>query len=310
MDRKKDAILKATAALTENYKNEELFMPKNGRSLPSRAVIIDVVKELRAVIFPGYFWSDSAAGMFPEYYTGYRLNDLYDRLKEQIEIALLYANQEMEQQEASEQADRICGGFFEKLPEVQERLLKDVQAGFDGDPAAKSKEEIISSYPGVFAIYVYRLAHILYVENVPHIPRIMTEYAHGKTGIDINPGAVIGDYFFIDHGTGVVIGETTEIGRNVKLYQGVSLGALCTRQGQQLANVKRHPTICDNVTIYSNSSVLGGETVIGENTIIGGNTFITESIPANTKVSAKSPELVIKKPRNAVSKADVWDWQD
>ena len=145
MDRKKDAILKATAALTENYKNEELFMPKNGRSLPSRAVIIDVVKELRAVIFPGYFRSDSAAGMFPEYYTGYRLNDLYDRLKEQIEIALLYANQEMEQQEASEQADRICGGFFEKLPEVQERLLKDVQAGFDGDPAAKSKEEIISS---------------------------------------------------------------------------------------------------------------------------------------------------------------------
>ena len=123
MDRKKDAILKATAALTENYKNEELFMPKNGRSLPSRAVIIDVVKELRAVIFPGYFWSDSAAGMFPEYYTGYRLNDLYDRLKEQIEIALLYANQEMEQQEASEQADRICGGFFENLPEVQERLL-------------------------------------------------------------------------------------------------------------------------------------------------------------------------------------------
>lgn len=310
MDRKKDAILKATSALTENYKNEELFMPKNGRSLPSRAVIIDVVKELRAVIFPGYFWSDSAAGMFPEYYTGYRLNDLYDRLKEQIEIALLYANQEMEQQEASEQADRICGGFFEKLPEVQERLLKDVQAGFDGDPAAKCKEEIISSYPGVFAIYVYRLAHILYVENVPHIPRIMTEYAHGKTGIDINPGAVIGDYFFIDHGTGVVIGETTEIGRNVKLYQGVTLGALSTRQGQQLANVKRHPTIHDNVTIYSNSSVLGGETVIGENTIIGGNTFITESIPANTKVSAKSPELVIKKPRNAVSKADVWDWQD
>ena len=310
MDRKKDAILKATAALTENYKNEDLFMPKNGRSLPSRAVIIDVVKELRAVIFPGYFWSDSAARMFPEYYTGYRLNDLYDRLKEQIEIALLYANQEMEQQEAAEQADRICGGFFEQLPEVQERLLKDVQAGFDGDPAAKSKEEIISSYPGVFAIYVYRLAHILYVENVPHIPRIMTEYAHGKTGIDINPGAVIGDYFFIDHGTGVVIGETTEIGRNVKLYQGVTLGALSTRQGQQLANVKRHPTICDNVTIYSNSSVLGGETVIGENTIIGGNTFITESIPANTKVSAKSPELVIKKPRNDVSKADVWDWQD
>lgn len=310
MDRKKETIMKATAALTENYKNEELFMPKNDRSLPSRAVIIDMVKELRSVIFPGYFWSDSAAKTFPEYFAGYRLNDLYDRLKEQIEIALLYANPDMEQAEAAEQADRICAGFFEQLPDVQQRLLKDVQAGFDGDPAAKSKEEIISSYPGLFAIYVYRLAHLLYVENVPHIPRIMTEYAHGKTGIDINPGAVIGDYFFIDHGTGVVIGETTEIGRNVKLYQGVTLGALSTRQGQQLANVKRHPTIQDNVTIYSNSSVLGGETIIGENTIIGGNTFITESIPANTKVSAKSPELVIKKPRNTVSKADVWDWQD
>lgn len=308
MDRKKDAILKATAALTENYKNEELFMPKNGRSLPSRAVIIDVVKELRAVIFPGYFWSDSAAGMFPEYYTGYRLNDLYDRLKEQIEIALLYANQEMEQQEASEQADRICGGFFEKLPEVQERLLKDVQAGFDGDPAAKSKEEIISSYPGVFAIYVYRLAHVLYKEEIPFIPRVMSEYAHGRTGIDINPGATIGEYFFIDHGTGVVVGETTEIGNNVKLYQGVTLGALSTRMGQQLANVKRHPTIRDNVTIYSNSTVLGGETVVGENTIIGGNTFITESIPANTKVSAKSPELVIKKPKSQVSATNVWDY--
>ena len=185
-----------------------------------------------------------------------------------------------------------------------------MQAGFDGDPAAKSKEEIIFSYPGVFAIYVYRLAHILYQNKVPFIPRIMTEYAHGKTGIDINPGAEIGEYFFIDHGTGVVIGETTEIGNNVKLYQGVTLGALSTRQGQQLANVKRHPTIRDNVTIYSNSSVLGGETVIGENTIIGGNTFITESIPANTKVSAKSPELVIKKPRNSVSKTDVWDWEN
>ena len=310
MDRKKDAILKATAALTENYKNEELFMPKNGRSLPSRAVIIDVVKELRAVIFPGYFWSDSAAGMFPEYYTGYRLNDLYDRLKEQIEIALLYANQEMEQQEASEQADRICGGFFEKLPEVQERLLKDVQAGFDGDPAAKSKEEIISSYPGVFAIYVYRLAHVLYKEEIPFIPRVMSEYAHGRTGIDINPGATIGEYFFIDHGTGVVVGETTEIGNNVKLYQGVTLGALSTRKGQQLSGVKRHPTIEDNVTIYSNSSVLGGETVIGENTIIGGNTFITESIPANSKVSAKSPELVIKKPRTHVEASNVWDWEN
>ncbi|EDM87895.1 hypothetical protein RUMOBE_01312 [Blautia obeum ATCC 29174] len=196
MNRKKDVILRATVALTENYKKEELFMPKNNRELPSRAAVIDVVKELRSVIFPGYFWNDSAAKVFPEYFAGYRLNDLYDRLKEQIEIALLYAQPELEQEGAEEEADRICAGFFEQLPEVQQRLLKDVQAGFDGDPAAKSKEEIISSYPGLFAIYVYRLAHLLYKEEVPYIPRIMTEYAHGKTGIDINPGATIGDYFF------------------------------------------------------------------------------------------------------------------
>jgi serine O-acetyltransferase len=263
---------------------------------------------------------DTSVQDFPEYYVGHRLPDIYERLKDQIQVALLYQDgaenaenpycQECAKKSGgtplSEQADAICARFFKKLPDVQLMLLKDVQAGFDGDPAAKSKEEIICSYPGLFAIYVYRLAHILYQENVPYIPRIMTEYAHSGTGIDINPGATIGEYFFIDHGTGVVIGETTEIGNNVKLYQGVTLGALSTRQGQQLANVKRHPTICDNVTIYSNSSVLGGSTVIGENTIIGGNTFITESIPANTKVSAKSPELVIKKPH---SRENIGTWE-
>lgn len=310
MSNKKNAILAAVEALTENYRKEELFMPADGRHLPNRAAVIEVVRELRSVIFPGYFGVDSGARIFPEYYVGTRLNSLYDRLKEQIEIALLYNSQGEEQKKISEKAERICAGFFEKLPEVQEMLLKDVQAGFDGDPAAKGKEEIIVCYPGLFAIYVYRLAHLLYMENVPHIPRIMTEYAHGRTGIDINPGASIGEYFFIDHGTGVVIGETTEIGNNVKLYQGVTLGALSTRQGQQLANVKRHPTIGDNVTIYSNSTVLGGETVIGENTIIGGNTFITESIPANTKVSAKSPELVIKKPKSQLAATNVWDWEN
>lgn len=305
MKDKKEAILETVSRLTENYRDEELLLPRDRGHLPNRDMVIDILKELQSVIFPGYFGTDSSAGIFPDYYAGYRLNDLYDRLEEQIEIALLY---QREEENAKERANEITEKFFESLPDIQQMLLKDVQAGFNGDPAAKSKEEIIFSYPGFFAIYVYRLAHVLYLERVPFIPRIMTEYAHGKTGIDINPGASIGEYFFIDHGTGVVIGETTEIGRNVKLYQGVTLGALSTRQGQQLANVKRHPTIRDNVTIYSNSSVLGGETVIGENTIIGGNTFITESIPANTKVSAKSPELVIKKPKSAVAASNVWDW--
>ena len=306
MSDKKSAILRAAKGLTENYASEELFMPKSGRRLPNRSVIIDIVRDLKSIIFPGYFSTDTSATVFPEYYVGHRLNDLYDRLKNQIEIALLYHGEEPE--EAAAHADRTACGFFEQLPEIQRLLLTDVQAGFDGDPAAKSKEEIIFSYPGLFAIYVYRLAHVLYKEEIPFIPRVMSEYAHGRTGIDINPGATIGEYFFIDPGTGVVVGETTEIGNNVKLYQGVTLGALSTRKGQQLANVKRHPTIRDNVTIYSNSTVLGGETVVGENTIIGGNTFITESIPANTKVSAKSPELVIKKPKSQVSATNVWDY--
>ena len=306
MSDKKSAILNVAKGLTENYASEELFMPKSGRRLPNRSVIIDIVRELKSIIFPGYFSTDTSATVFPEYYVGHRLNDIYDRLKNQIEIALLYHGEEPE--EAATHADRTTCGFFEQLPEIQRLLLTDVQAGFDGDPAAKSKEEIIFSYPGLFAIYVYRLAHVLYKEEIPFIPRVMSEYAHGRTGIDINPGATIGEYFFIDHGTGVVVGETTEIGNNVKLYQGVTLGALSTRMGQQLANVKRHPTIRDNVTIYSNSTVLGGETVVGENTIIGGNTFITESIPANTKVSAKSPELVIKKPKSQVSATNVWDY--
>ena len=306
MSDKKSAILNVAKGLTENYASEELFMPKSGRRLPNRSVIIDIVRDLKSIVFPGYFSTDTSATIFPEYYVGHRLNDIYDRLKNQIEIALLYHGEEPE--EAAARADRTTCGFFEQLPEIQRLLLTDVQAGFDGDPAAKSKEEIIFSYPGLFAIYVYRLAHVLYKEEIPFIPRVMSEYAHGRTGIDINPGATIGEYFFIDHGTGVVVGETTEIGNNVKLYQGVTLGALSTRMGQQLANVKRHPTIRDNVTIYSNSTVLGGETVVGENTIIGGNTFITESIPANTKVSAKSPELVIKKPKSQFSATNVWDY--
>ena len=170
-------------------------------------------------------------------------------------------------------------------------MLKDVNAAFDGDPAAKTKEEIIFCYPGLFAIFVYRFAHELNKMKVPFIPRIMSEYAHDHTGIDINPGATIGEYFFIDHGTGVVIGETTEIGNNVKIYQGVTLGALSTRSGQLLRNVKRHPTIEDDVTIYSSASILGGETVIGKGSVIGGNAFITESVPAGTRVSVKNPEL-------------------
>ena len=193
------------------------------------------------------------------------------------------------------------------LSEIQRKLIKDVQAAFDGDPAAKTKHEIIFCYPGLFAIFVYRLAHELYKRKVPFIPRIMSEYAHSHTGIDINPGAQIGEYFFIDHGTGVVIGETTIIGNNVKIYQGVTLGALSTRSGQLLRDVKRHPTIEDDVTIYSSASILGGKTVIGKGSVIGGNAFITESVAPGTRVSVKNPELSFTDKNNKNKDKELFD---
>ena len=304
---KKETLLYAAKRFTKNYEEESIFLPKNGHPLPNRKEIIEIIQELKNIIFPGYFDEDSILAIEPDYYVGYRLNHVYDKLKRQICIALSYDRAgDSDAFEECACESEICDTFFRKLPDVQELLLKDLQAGFDGDPAAGSKEEIIFSYPGLFAIYVYRMAHILYQEKVPFIPRIMSEYAHGKTGIDINPGAEIGEYFFIDHGTGIVIGETTVIGNYVKLYQGVTLGALSTRKGQELSGTKRHPTIGDHVTIYANSTVLGGTTMIGENVIIGGNTFITESIPAHTKVSAKSPELVIQEDRKKEKK--LWEY--
>ncbi|MBQ1517344.1 MAG: serine acetyltransferase, partial [Clostridia bacterium] len=190
-----------------------------------------------------------------------------------------------------EKAGEITQSFLETLPKMRDYLQTDVEAAYNGDPAAFSTDEIIFCYPGMYAITTYRIAHELYLLGVPMIPRIISENAHSVTGIDIHPGATIGKYFFIDHGTGVVIGETTVIGNNVKIYQGVTLGALSTRKGQQLKGVKRHPTIGDNVTIYSNTSVLGGETVIGDDTTIGGNAFIVSSISKGMRVSVKTPEL-------------------
>lgn len=301
---KKKTIQKMVDEIGNNYKMEELFCAKKGKPMPERSVVIDFIRELKTVMFPGYFGRDTMLETEAVHYVGYKVNHLYDVLKEQVKIALTYEGT-LEGETLDGRAEEVCDIFFGALPGVQRTLLTDIQAGFDGDPAAHSKEEIIFSYPGLFAIYVYRIAHILYKEKIPFIPRVMSEYAHGRTGIDINPGAEIGEYFFIDHGTGVVIGETTKIGDHVKLYQGVTLGALSTRDGQQLSGVIRHPTIEDHVTVYSNSSVLGGETVIGANTIIGGNTFITQSVPANTKVSAKAPELVIKVP-----KKHAWDWEE
>ena len=190
-----------------------------------------------------------------------------------------------------EEAYRITVEFLNRIPKIREYIESDLEAALEGDPAAQNYDEIILAYPGLYAITVNRLAHELFLMKVPLIPRIMTEHAHSRTGIDIHPGATIGHRFFIDHGTGIVVGETTVIGDNVKIYQGVTLGALSTRGGQKLRNVRRHPTIEDNVTIYAGASILGGETVIGRDSVIGSNAFITKSIPAGTRVSIRQQEL-------------------
>jgi serine O-acetyltransferase len=259
----------------------------------NRSVIIAIIDKLREVIFPGYFGKKNISPSFLEYHTGELIEEIVYDLSEEIARALRYkptANTH-DDVDFHGEARRLVFVFLSKLDAVRRLLAMDIQAIFDGDPAANSTDEIISSYPGLYAIMVQRLAHELYHLDVPLIPRIMTEYAHSITGIDINPGAQIGTHFCIDHGTGIVIGETTIIGNNVKVYQGVTLGALSTRDGQALKSIKRHPTIHDNVTIYSGASILGGNTIIGNNVVIGSNAFITQSVPDGTRVSIRTPEL-------------------
>ncbi|WP_411336032.1 serine O-acetyltransferase EpsC [Ruminococcus gauvreauii] len=287
-------ILETARKLGSNYQEQKLFDVAIGERLPSRDVINSIVDELRDISFPGFFGKENMGYVTKENFAGNKLSLIYDKLFRQVKIALSYGNREHSYEQIKKEAETRCLAFIRKVADIQEMLIQDVEAGFNGDPAAKSREEIIFSYPGLYAIFVYRYAHVLYQLEVPFVPRIMTEYAHSQTGIDINPGAQIGKSFFIDHGTGIVIGETTSIGDNVKIYQGVTLGALSTRKGQQLSGVKRHPTIEDNVVIYANTTVLGGETVVGANSVIAGNTFITASIPPDTKVASTMPELEIK----------------
>ena len=260
------------------------------RQHPDKEVITDVIQKLLRIVYPGYFRERSFRMYNAKHHLSMLMEDVMYNLNRQIKLVL--QNEGMEQ--AEERAQEICLAFFEQIPHVRALIQTDVQAAFDGDPAATSKDEVIFCYPGLYAISVYRLAHVLYVLGVPMIPRIMTEHAHGITGIDIHPGATIGDHFFIDHGTGIVIGETTVIGSHVKIYQGVTLGGLTTRGGQSLRGKKRHPTIEDNVTIYAGASVLGGETVIGRDSVIGSNAFITQSVPPCTTVSMKMQELQYK----------------
>ena len=277
--------------ILEDYHHQRAIDKLDPFVHPDKDTVIDIVYKLLRIAYPGYSRDKSYRIYNARHNLSMLIEDVMYNLNKQIAIVL---RGQMEQTQAEAKAQEISLQFFRAIPAVRAISQTDVEAFYDGDPAAYSTDEIIFCYPGLFAITVYRLAHVLYTLGVPMLPRMMTEHAHSVTGIDINPGAAIGKYFFIDHGTGIVIGETTVIGDHVKLYQGVTLGALTTRGGQSLRGKKRHPTIEDNVTIYAGASILGGETVIGRDSVIGSNVFITHSIPASTTVSVKSQELQFK----------------
>lgn len=263
--------------------------------LPNRDSVIAAVERLLQLIYPGFFGRQGLTAESLPYHIGELVGELFDQLFEPIRYCLQFRESRPECEktiaECDAEAEHIVLAFFDRLPHVREQLSEDVQAHFAGDPAAGSPEETIFSYPGLYAITVQRMAHELYLMNVPLLPRVMTEHAHGRTGIDIHPGARLGQRFFIDHGTGIVIGETTVIGASVKLYQGVTLGALAPAHGQKLRGTKRHPTLEDDVTIYAGATILGGDTVIGRGSTIGGNVFLTQSVPPDTRVVAEPPSL-------------------
>jgi serine O-acetyltransferase len=264
--------------------------------MPARDSIVDILDRVFRLLYPGYFLPARLTESNAPYYFGEQVTELYPVLSEQITFAIRHDCRRFNLPctHCEERGQRAALEFLRAITRIQETLAKDVAAAYEGDPAARYYDEIIFSYPGLLAVTVYRVAHQLHLLEVPLIPRIMTEYAHSQTGIDIHPGVSIGESFFIDHGTGVVIGETTIIGDRVRIYQGVTLGALSLKKEecQQLRNKKRHPTIEDEVIIYANATILGGNTVIGARSVIGGNVWITESVPSDTVVYMKKPELI------------------
>ena len=280
--------------IAATYRDSRLKLQHLGKTpLPSRRVVVDVLGKIRMILFPGYFGHQSVTNESVEEYVSSLVDEVYRRLSKEICKALVLESGP-DPEKVGRTADATCLLFLKTFPRLRRLLGLDLEAAMDGDPAAQSSHEIIFSYPCMKAVTIYRVAHELTLLNVPLIPRIMTEYAHHETGIDIHPGARIGRRFFVDHGTGVVIGETTEIGENVKLYQGVTLGALSFPEGAAAARgKKRHPTIEDNVVIYSGATILGGNTVIGRDSIIGGNVWIISSVPPGSKVMVRVPKLRI-----------------
>jgi len=282
-----------------SYRTHSGINHMEGSLLPSRGAVEEIAVTMLNVLFPGYYEKQELRLSDVSLFVWERVVTIYHGLSNEIAKSLRAADGQPERtdQEISLLAVDKTVQLLSRLPHVREKLTGDLRAAYEGDPAAKTFGEIILSYPGLFAIAIYRVAHELYHLDVALIPRIMSEYAHRSTGIDIHPGAHIGDNFFIDHGTGVVIGETTEIGDNVRIYQGVTLGALTFRkdaEGRIMKGGKRHPTIEDNVVIYAGATILGGDTVVGRNSIVGGNVWLLESVPSNTTVTHQPPKLFFK----------------
>jgi serine O-acetyltransferase len=301
-----DKLSAATSALLDSYTTGSVKIHHlDRRPLPAHAEIIGVLTALHEILFPGYVGAQGLTGTALRLHVEARMAWLYETLTEQINRAINHGKKIADACDVTDKAAADCAAsFLARLPTVRATLATDVQAAYDGDPAAGCFDEIIFSYPGLYAIMTYRLAHELHTLRVPLIPRIMTEYAHHRTGIDIHPGTQVGARFFIDHGTGVVIGGTAVIGDNVKLYQGVTLGAFSfdkDGQGALVRNTKRHPTIEDDVVVYAGATILGGDTIIGRGAIIGGNVWLTHSVPPGTHVRQESPNLRIITPDQAVS---------
>ena len=286
--RKNEIIHAAAERMAANYQGAEIPLYGDAQRMPSRDTVIEIIRDCQKLFFPVYYGNRDLLKLPPEQYSALLMEHIHEKLTAQIALTM----SECEENDA--RAYDIASDFVARLPAIQEMLLKDLAANFDGDPAAYSMEEVLLSYPGMFAIFIYRIAHELYARKVAMIPRMMSEYAHSQTGIDINPGATIGEYFFIDHGTGVVVGETTIIGDNVKLYQGATLGALSPAGMPTNPGVRRHPKVGNNVVLYANSTLLGGATEIGDNVIVGGNAFLTSSVEPDTIVSVKTPELTFR----------------
>ncbi|MCK5310676.1 MAG: serine acetyltransferase [Desulfobacteraceae bacterium] len=294
----REELPKVIKTVLKSMEDDKTFAHIGDEPIHFSTSVKEMIDKFRAILFPGYFSSEKIDKANLVYNIGQNVSQLYDILSEAIVHVLRHDCLRYGQKcsECEKGGNEIALTTIKAIPELRISLAGDVRGVFDGDPAAKSYDEIIFSYPGLYAITVYRIAHILFNLKVPQLPRIMTEYAHSLTGIDIHPGAKIGERFVIDHGTGIVVGETSVIGKNVRIYQNVTIGALSLPPdaGEKLRDAKRHPTIEDDVIIYSGATILGGETTIGARSVVGGNVWLTSSVPSDTKVFIESPSLTYK----------------